>query len=552
MKYTFSAKNPINHFLSVKVECEVQNQNEITIQLPAWRPGRYELGNFAKNVKDFKVLDEKGAVLPFDKISKDAWKVDSSQTSKLIIEYDYFANELNAGSTWLDKNQLYVNPVNCCVYVLGKEVEECEVELVVPDNFKVATSMKEEAKNLFKVLDFQELADTPFIASPTLQHKMYESNDIRFYVWFQGEVTPDWDRLLTDFQRYTDYQIEKFGSFPVKEYHFLNQITTYKSYHGVEHQKSTVIALGPSYDIFKKLYTEFLGVSSHELYHTWNIKAIRPEEMLPYDFSKENYSKLGYVAEGVTTYMGDRMLYESGVFDLKQYFKEFENYLIKHFHNDGRNHNSVANSSWDTWLDGYVQGIPGRKTSIYTEGALIAYICDMRIRKNTNNEFSLHNVMKELYLKTNQNQGYSENDYQTLLEKVAGCSFDDIFKNLIHGTADFTPYLKEAFSTENWEVTEEPSLTSYENYGIKGVYRNGVLQITHLKEGSSSEDSKLVLGDKIQFVNDIKVSSDLAEWLDYFKGKELNLSVERDGQLKKITLLPDNGVGYHQYKLSIK
>lgn len=549
MKYTFSAKNPANHFISIKVECSVANEDKLTIQLPAWRPGRYELANFAKNVKDFFVYDQNGNRLCAPKLSKDAWEVECKGATSISIEYDYYAAELNAGATWLDENQLYVNPVNCCVYVNGKENDVCEIQLEIPSNYKVASSMEVLGDNKFKVAGFQELADTPFIASNSLQHKSYESNGITFHIWFQGEVKPAWNKVIADFQKFTDYQIEKFDGFPVKEYHFLNQITTYPSYHGVEHQKSTVIQLGPSYKVFEKSYVDFLGVSSHELYHTWNIKAIRPEEMLPYDFSKENYSKMGYVAEGVTTYMGDRVLFECGVFDEKQYFKEFETYLTRHFHNDGRKHNSVANSSWDTWLDGYVQGVPGRKVSIYTEGALIAYICDMRVRKATNNGASLHDVMREMYKLTSPKNGYSESDYRSLLEKVSGVSFEDIFTDLLHGTADFTPFITEALAFENWTFEAKPSTKEYENFGLKGTWKNGAFDVSNVMEGSTADKSGLIPTDSIHSINGIRINNDLSEWLTYFQEDSINLSIEREKLLKKIDLQPNNGTGYSKFNL---
>lgn len=552
MKYSFSAKNPCDHFLSIRVESGPIKGDNIIVQLPSWRPGRYELGNFAKNVKDFSVRNEAGDLLCISKVSKDAWQVDCKGESSVIIEYNYYASELNAGATWLDENQLYVNPVNCCVYIVGKENEGCEILLDVPSDYKVATSLLKSLDYSFVAKDFQELADSPFIASPTLQHKMYESNDVKFHVWFQGEIKPDWDQLLLDFQRFTDFQIQQYGKFPVREYHFLNQITTYKSYHGVEHQKSTVVMLGPSYEVFNNYYVEFLGVSSHELYHTWNIKAIRPQEMQPYDFTKENYSKLGFVAEGVTTYMGDRVLYECGVFDLEQYFKEFETYLLRHYHNDGRKHYSVANSSWDTWLDGYVPGVPGRKTSIYTEGALIAYICDMRIRKNTNNEFTLHTVMKELYQFTENNGSYTEQNYKAILERVGGDSFDDIFQNLIHGTHDFTPYIKESLALEGWAFETISSALEYENLGIKGVWNSSVFEIINVKEDSSAELSGIAVGDKIHSVNGIKLNDDFHQWLNYFKEEDRKLSLERNGRLKKVTLKPENGVGFYTFKMTSK
>ena len=141
---------------------------------------------------------------------------------------------------------------------------------------------------------------------------------------------------------------------------------------------NTVISLGPGEELMsQKMYASLLGVSSHELYHTWNVKQIRPKELLPYDYTKENYSRMGYLYEGVTTYMGDLYLKRSDVFSDEAFFKTQEENLQKHFHNGGRHNLSVADSSFDTWLDGYVMGVPNRKVSIYTEGALCAFMLDV-------------------------------------------------------------------------------------------------------------------------------------------------------------------------------
>ena len=132
--------------------------------------------------------------------------------------------------------------------------------------------------------------------------------------------------------------------------------------------------------MFGRLYSELLGVSSHELYHAWNIKTIRPKAMHPYRFREENYSRLGYIYEGVTTYMGDLYLLKSGVFTLSEYLKELEQQFQRHFDNPARFYTSVGDSSFDTWLDGYISGAPGRKLSIYVEGCLLAFVTDFMIR----------------------------------------------------------------------------------------------------------------------------------------------------------------------------
>ena len=301
MKYTFSYQQPHHHFITIDVEIDASNKKEILLQLPAWRPGRYELGNFAKNVRDFKAFTASGTPLKCYKVTIDSWKIEFENEAKVFVQYLYYAAELNAGSTFLDDNQLYVNPVNCCVYEPTDIAAKRIVAINYPKEHQVATSLKKIGTDLYEAKDFHELADSPFIVSNSLQYGSYEVNGIPFHIWFQGEIRPDWDRIIADFTKFTEYQFKAFGGFPVDEFHFLFHIAPYRCYHGVEHQKSTVITLGPSYAVFESAYIDLLGISSHELYHTWNVKAIRPDGLFPYNYIEENYTRSGYVTEGVTT-----------------------------------------------------------------------------------------------------------------------------------------------------------------------------------------------------------------------------------------------------------
>ncbi len=549
MNYTFQIEDPHKHFIHIIAEIDVEPNTQIDIQLPSWRPGRYELANFAKNIKDFTVKDSNGMDLKFHKVTKDRWQVFNKENNKIQISYLYYASELNAGSTFLDEDQLYVNPINCCVYIPEKITESCSIRLEIPKDYKIVTSLKEQASNLLVATDFHELVDSPIIASSSIQSKTYSSHGVNFHICFQGEIKVDWKRIINDFQMFTDYQIVKFGSFPVKEYYFLFQITPYTSYHGVEHHRSTVILLGPSYKVFNERYRNLLGICSHELYHTWNVKGIRPDDMLPYDYSKENYSELGYVAEGVTTYMGDRMLFESGVFLLDDYFRELMTLLERHFHNDGRKHYSVAESSFDTWLDGYVPGVPGRKVSIYVEGALIAFICDAMIRRSTDNKSTLHDVMREFYSGGDEITGYDELLYKKKLEEISGISFDDVFDDLIHGKVDFFNYLGDAMEVFGWKIMKRTSIRSSWNYGFKSVLQNNMYKVINVIECSSADNSGLIYEDNIHSVNGFKLENNLENWLTYFKDDEIILSVERAGVLKRILLEDVNEFQCWNYKI---
>ncbi len=550
VKYTFSCENPSQQYISIRATFQVTSDVTI-VHLPSWRPGRYELGNFAKNVKGFKVFDQDNKRVDFKKLTKDSWGVDTKGKSEIKVDYLYFASELNAGSTFLNAEQLYVNPVNCCVYTEETKEDKVEVELNISPNWQIACSMKKNGIGLIAT-NFEELADSPFICSESLQYNQYEVNGTVFHVWLNGEVKPDWKRLIKDFKLFTEKQMEKFMEFPVPEYHFLIHILPYKAYHGVEHQRSTVITLGPSYDVFGVLYKELLGVSSHELYHTWNVKAIRPIEMFPYDFKKENYSELGYICEGVTTYMGDLFLYKSGVFNLNQYLLEMNKQLQKHFDNHGRFNYSVAESSFDTWLDGYVLGTPARKVSIYTEGCLLAFVTDVMILKATDNQFGLDTVMKRLYFDFYlKGKGVSKEDYKGVLENVSGISFNQFFEDFIHGNRPYESILTEAFEYIGLELEHKPSqFYSHGRLGFKAIPNGANFSVKVIYPGSPANLGGLMLEDEIIAVNGYSCLGELDKWLNYFNDDLKHLTILRAGKIIQTTLPEVDRNFYMEYSVN--
>lgn len=534
--YTYGTQNAHQGYLNVDVEF-IAEIDAVQIQLPRWRPGRYELGNFAKNIKLFKVIGEKGQKILFNKTSKDTWVLNNLKGEKIRLSYSYYADQLNAGSTCIRPDLLYVNPVNCSMYPVGQEEEQCKVVLNIPEHWKVAGSLS-TIDGAYVLDNFDELADTPFICSEDLLHDTYKIGSTVFHLWFNGVTIPDWDRLKKDFKAFTRIQIKNFGSFPVEEYHFLFHILPFKAYHGVEHCKSTVICLGPSYDVYGSLYKELLGVSSHELYHTWNVKNIRPIQMLPYDFTKENYSELGYLCEGVTTYMGDIQLLRSRVFSIKEYLKELTSRIQTHIENNGRFNYSVAESSWDTWLDGYEPGTPNRKVSIYTEGCLLAFVADVWILKATKGKFGLDEVMRRLYVDFGQkNIGVSSIDYKNMLEEVSGLDFSEYFNDYVFGTHAYEALLMNALEDLGIDLLlEETPFYSHTRLGLKTIVDQHKVLVHKIFPGSPADMAGLMLNDCIFAINGIAINGDLDQWLVYFDDHLKTLQIIRNGRIIEIIL----------------
>lgn len=550
MKYILSYTDPNSHYIDIEFQLSLKGEEKIQLQLPAWRPGRYELGNFAKNIQKWQAYDENGNILTSRKLTKDLWEVECKDAQEMIVRYNYFAFELNAGSTYLDEEQLYVNPVNCLLYAPERIEEACEIELKVPKEYQVATSMTEVESHKFSCKDFDELADSPFIASKEMTKLQYQIEGVNFYIWIKGLIKEDLKKLVADFKAFSEEQGKLFGGFPFEAYHFLFQILPYKAYHGVEHCNSTVIALGPSYEVLKKdtLYDELLGVSSHELFHAWNVKRIRPIEMWPYDLSKENYSRLGYLAEGATTWYGDLMLYRSRVFDDASFLKTFSQLMNRHFNNPGVHNLSVADSSFDTWLDGYDRGVPNRKSSIYTEGALMTFMLDVEIRKGSNGKYSFDDLLRTLFNDFfKKGKGVSEADYQAIAERLANKELSGFFKSFVSGTKDITANLESCLDFFGLELKKTARENFHESY--LGFVCEGSTVVMIYPE-SPAEKAGLSLKDEIIAINGMKISDDLSKWCDFLKDQEFSLTVSTSsGNIKEKKMQASKEVYYANFSV---
>jgi len=541
MQYSISYTNPNKHIIDITLKLSEVNSEELNLFLPSWRPGRYTIQNFAKHILNLKVYDENGVELSCEKVTKDQWCVTAGSSKTVEVKYSYYAFQMDAGNSWLDDEQLYLNFINCLIYAEDRLNDKCEVEIHVPADYQFATGLAQTGVRKFETDSFYHLVDSPLVAAKKVRKIEYKVSTTTFYLWIIGELPRTDVEVIRDFRKFTELQIEVMGEFPSSDYHFIYQCLPYKHYHGVEHWNSTMITIGPAAELKDRpLYKEFLGVSSHELFHTWNVIRLRPKEMTPYDFQHENYHETGFVTEGVTTYYGDLFLKRSGVFSLEEYLGELNKLLERHYLNEGRNNMSVASSSFDLWLDGYEKGVPGRKVSIYNEGALLALILDLKIRLRSGHQRSLDDVMRLMWQRFGKNQaGYTYQDYQNVCEEVYGVSLQDYFENYVSGTSPLENELKElfpqfglSFNLKRAEKLEEKI------YGLKLAEQEGRYFIDAIAANSPAEQA-LSLKDEI-----LNYSPDL------FKSENIiEVEVNRFGRKLKAELSPNGGNYFSIYQV---
>lgn len=522
MHYSILRKSLTSQFIQIQLEISCQEMETICLQLPSWRPGRYELANYAQKIRAFEVRAN-GSEIAWKKTGKDLWEFTTTKSGQYFINYEFYCNQMDAGGCWSDDQQLYLNFSNFIFEILQRKNEEISISIELPSDFKVATALKKTGINKWESASFQHLMDSTLLASAELKHFSCSVNGSTFHIWIQGEIHFQIENLIAVFHSFSEKQIEDFGEFPAEDYHFIFQLLPYTHYHGVEHAYSTVITFGPAHALSEKSeLDELVGVSSHELYHFWNVCRIRPKGILPYDLSKEVFLEEGLVMEGVTTYMGDYYLLKSGYLKLEEYLLILQKQIQREFDSFGWQNQSIVESSFDLWLDGYKGGIPEKKVSIYNRGALLSLCMDLMLQKSGS---SLAKVMKDMWEKFGKTQiGYGLGDFEKLVvshtkEKE---SMTDFFRDFVWGKNDLFPFLKSLLTTINIELLE-----NFENNDLLhffGIRKEESGIITQLHPNAEAYNI-LMKNDRILDHDTINTS-----------GNQVHLKIERLGRTIPIIL----------------
>jgi predicted metalloprotease with PDZ domain len=523
IQYRISCPNPASQFLQIELRFSCLANEKIQLQLPAWRAGRYQIANYAQNLRGFTASNPKGEPLPVKKTSKDRWEFLALESTSVKITYSYWAAKMDAGSAWVDDEQVYVNLVNCCFEVLGRSEEAFELQLNLPYYPKQILTLKQTGASTWIAANYQVLADATVLAAKKVEQETYAIGNTRFHTWFHGEIHFDRSRFTDQFQAFSSRIIADFGSFPEEEYHFIFQLLPYPHYHGVEHRRGTVITFGPASSLAEEeAQEELLGISCHELYHAWNVCRIRPKEFLPYDFSRETCTQAGLILEGVTTYLGDLYLLKSGVYDLPTYLRHFEKILRRESNHFGWKNASIEESSIDLWLDGYVTGIPDRKVNIYSRGALLSLCLDVILLQEGS---SLAKVMKGMWENFGLPfTGYEVQDFENLVaanvsnpEKITR-----FFNSYVRGKEDLFPVLENCFKALGIEI--QKTLSENTLLHQAGIQLNGqqVIQQIH---SESIAYNYLMVHDQV-----LNLNSETLLWeVEVLRqGRKLNLRFEQE------------------------
>ena len=389
--YHLAWPEPHTHFYHVTMDIQRSGSGDLDVRMPAWRPGRYIIQNYSRYVIDFEAKTEGGVALPFEKTDKDTWRIAAGDNQNIRVTYRNYARVLDAGESYLDPTEAYLNPITVLMYVPGSEFTPSILRFDKPDDWKVATALDYDAeKDGYPVSDYHELVDSPFIISPSFKVLSFEHEGATYELVFQGETNYDAEKVISDVRAITRAQVDIMKVTPFNRYVILYHMVPNPFGHGVEHKNSTSIVLGPADFNSSGFYNRLLGITSHELFHIWNVERIRPEAIYHPDYSKENYTTTMWIYEGITSYYTTLTITRAGLLTPEQYLNRVGFTLQGYDRNYGRKMTSVAMTSWNSWVSSNAP--PNTTYSFYTAGNVLGMLLDLEIRGRTDNRLSLDDV----------------------------------------------------------------------------------------------------------------------------------------------------------------
>jgi len=578
--YTLTASHPEAHVFSIVLTIDKPDPEGQQLSLPTWIPGSYMIRDFSKNITSIRASSNDVSI-ELKKIDKACWTAPKG-LEVLRIEYEIYAWDLSVRTAHLDTLHGFFNGTSVFLCVAGQADQPCTVTLNPPqfaelnsdltaEPWKVATSLGQVSVDAngfgdYHATDYDDLIDHP-VEMGTFERVTFEACGVPHDLVLTGQYTTDTDRICHDLKRICEYQIRFFGEpAPMDHYVFLVMVVG-DGYGGLEHRASTSLLIQrehlpvPDSKEISDEYLEFLGLCSHEYFHTWNVKRIKPAQFVPYQLEQESHTTLLWAFEGITSYYDDLILVNCGLIDHEKYLTLLGRTITRVHRGAGRLKQSVAESSFDAWTKFYKQdeNAPNAIVSYYAKGALVALALDLTIREKTGGKKNLQHLMQNLWQQwLNDGAGVSEDAFER--EAIALCGeesredFHVFFQHAVYGTEDIAldKLLKSVGVALHWRAREsqddrggvpatESVLTPPLTLGLRAVSGNTGLKITHVYDAGPAQKAGLSAGDTLIALDRLACSSNsLANILARCRaGGELTVHAFRRDELLTLAIIPE-------------
>lgn len=543
IRYAVRFPAPETNYLEVEARVPTDGRPAIEMMMAVWTPGSYLIREYQRNVEGVNATVA-GRPVPVQKTTKNRWRIATGGAREITFGYRVFSHEMTVRSNWVDADFALINGAPTFMTIAGDTGPRAhEVVLQLPPAWKPSVSALPEhprglGPNQYLARDFDTLVDSPIVAGNDLAlHQFTVGGKPHILVNVGEGGVFDGASAARDLERVVQAQEKFWGSLPYDKYVFFNLLTGVRG--GLEHRNSTVLMASRWDQGRRSTYVDWLSLASHEYFHLWNVKRLRPVELGPFDYEREVYPRSLWIAEGVTDYYADLLVRRAGLTTPDEYLLLLSSAIRTLQTTPGRLTQTVEMASFDAWIKHYRsdENSVNSAISYYTKGAVLGFLLDAQVRAASKGAKSLDDVMRLAFSRYSGDKGFTPEQFRQTASDVAGVDLGPWFRRSLEttGELDYGPAL-DWFGLEFRQPS--PRLDPPAWLGAKTKTDAGRLLVENVPRGTPALDGGLNPGDEIVAIDDFRL---LPEQLDkrletYKPGQKITLLVARREELKRLTV----------------
>lgn len=545
IRYTLRFPAPQSHYVEVAAVVPAAGETSVDLMMAVWTPGSYLVRDYAGQVEDVRATNAAGDSLGISKTQKNRWRVQAGGESSFHLSYRIYSRQMTVRTNWVDLEFALLNGAPTFITRVdagtGEVARQHVVKLELPSQWSESRSglAAGAAPHEYVAGNFETLVDSPIIAGNP-QTKEFNVAGKPHYLINVGSLGPwDLERTSKDAQTIVEAFYTMWGALPYEQYSFFNMVVEARG--GLEHKNSTVLMTSRWATSTREAYLKWLSLVSHEYFHVWNVKRLRPRALGPFDYEREVHTRDLWVAEGITSYYDDLTVRRAGLSTQKEYLEQLSKQTETLQSTPGRLTQTMSESSFDAWVKLYKRDENSKNSSIsyYNKGAVVAFLLDIQIREATAGAKTLDDVMRLTYQRFSGEAGYSTEGFQNAASEIAGKDLTDWFRTAIDSTEelDYHPALRYLGLRFKSAELEDDKPTAW--LGATTEVRGGRLVVTEIPRGTPAFDAGLNAEDEIVATDEYRVDpGKFAERLENYRpGNTVELLVARREKMMPLSVV---------------
>jgi predicted metalloprotease with PDZ domain len=543
IRYTVSFPAPQTHYVEIEASYPTEGRASIELMMAVWTPGSYLVREYERNVEGLTAADPARAPLAVEKTRKNRWRIATNGASTVWVRYRVYAHEMSVRTNWVDDEFALINGAPTFITLVeSPSRRRHDVRVVLPRAWTTSLSGMTAGlgENTYTAPDYDTLVDSPIVAGSPSVYEFSAGGKPHYLVNFRERAVWNGPQAARDLAKVAETIAQFWGSIPFDRFYFFNIVGSPKN--GLEHRNSTVLNIPLDATSSREGYLDWLNLASHEYFHAWNGKRLRPAELGPFDYENEVYTRALWFVEGITEYYADLFLVRAGVATRDEYLGALSEQIRSLQTTPGRLAQSAEAASYDAWIKYYRtdENSPNSSISYYVKGAVIGFLLDGNVRRLTSGSKSLDDVMRALFKQFSGERGFSGADLRSALADAVGTAKGREMRVWLGRALETTAELDYADALTWFGLRMTPPAGTPRPYlGVATRTENGKTIVTGIRRGSPAADAAMSLLDEITAINAEPVpEGHFAERLARFApGTKVTLTTTRRGTARTVDVV---------------